>query len=288
MTDKKFFFWIILMILIPISISTVLLQINDLKQSSINIEQNEQDEPIIPSTPTDVYIVEEATYDAPVGNNRPIVHLHSILYWEDLADITLFYFINTSDIISVQFRDYESKVEMPINDKCDDSFPPSGNFENDFPAKGTLNDYCDRYWISPASRSFESFISAYYDPDIIEDTGFIVIFNSQSVDFELEVDGESVYAKVDYRNKITLPEGAGIVSYAPIDEGVFPLEYTDGRYSITWEYKHRAMDSKHDPLMIEVTYSFDEIWLAFTNQVYQNQLENQRRQEEENRLNQLR
>ena len=49
------------------------------------------------------------------------------------------------------------------------------------------------------------------------------------------------------------------------------------RYSLFWEYKHRAMDSKHNPLIIAVTYSFDPIFLKFTMQVYQNQKENQRR-----------
>ncbi len=39
--------------------------------------------------------------------------------------------------------------------------------------------------------------------------------------------------------------------------------------------------------MISVTYTYDEIFLAFTEQVYQNQIEQQKQQEEINRLNLL-
>lgn len=53
------------------------------------------------------------------------------------------------------------------------------------------------------------------------------------------------------------------------------------------EYLNREMDTKHDPLMISVTYTYDEIFLAFTEQVYQNQIEQQKQQEEINRLNLL-
>ncbi|MHA2252648.1 MAG: hypothetical protein ACXAD7_19955, partial [Candidatus Kariarchaeaceae archaeon] len=88
-----------------------------------------------------------------------------------------------------------------------------------------------------------------------------------------------------YRNVITLPPGAGVVSFAPIDKGFLGIDKTeDGRWQLIWKYKHRAMDSRHEPLIIEVTYAFDEIFLKFTEQIYQNQQEQQRRIEEENRV----
>ena len=86
----------------------------------------------------------------------------------------------------------------------------------------------DRYIIGPSSRSFQYEIEAYYEPDIVEDTGFIVVFNSQSVDFSIEIDGQPAFARTDYYNRITLPQGAGIVSYAPIDNGFnTPIGKTD-------------------------------------------------------------
>jgi hypothetical protein len=48
------------------------------------------------------------------------------------------------------------------------------------------------------------------------------------------------------------------------------------------------MDSKHDPLMISVTYTYDAIFLAFTEQVYQNQQDQRQQQDQINRLNLIR
>jgi len=248
--------------------------------------QINDDEPIIPSFPTDVFIIEEAEYNREVGNERPIVHFKGVVYWEQLGGSLLNFFVNTSDVIENEFWDYDSGKSFDISDSCvivGDSLVPVG--------QDCVTVRSDRYLVVPGSRSFTYEITAFYDPDVIEDTGFTVIFNSQSVDFSIVVDDENVFAAVDYKNTITLPVGAGIVSYAPIEQGQPDLEKImtpEGeRFQLTWEYKHRALDSKHDPLIIEVTYSFDEIYLKFTEQVYQNQVENEKQQEEKNRLNLL-
>ena len=254
--------------------------------------QNTSD-PIVPSSPTDVVIHEESTYDRAIGTNRPIMHLDGVVYWEQLAGTMLNFFVNTSDVITDQFWDYQTNAQFKVYGQneygCVD-------LNSDTPlSQNCVKKLSDRYIVVPSGRSFSYTIKAYYDPDVIEDTGFIVIFNSQSVDFSLTVDANPVYARVDYTNKITLPWNAGIVSYAPIDYDntgaqINPILSKEvgsqgERYSLYWEYKHRQMDSKHDPLVIEVTYSFDPIFLKFTDQVYQNQQQNQQQQAELNRLN---
>ncbi|OLS21256.1 MAG: hypothetical protein HeimC2_34010 [Candidatus Heimdallarchaeota archaeon LC_2] len=251
------------------------------------IGQINDDEPIVPSTPTDVFIIEEAEYNRERGDERPIVHFRGVVFWEQLGGSLLNFFVNTTDVIENEFWDYDSGKSFDISDSCVDiSQTPLVALGQD-----CVRVIPDRYLVVPGSRSFSYEITAYYDPDIIEDTGFTVIFNSQSVDFSIVVDDDTVFAAVDYKNTITLPVGAGIVSYAPIEKGQPDLNeiITDEgkRFQLTWEYKHRALDSKHDPLIIEVTYSFDDIYLKFTEQVYQNQVENEKRQEEENRLNLL-
>ncbi|MHA2249516.1 MAG: hypothetical protein ACXAD7_04090 [Candidatus Kariarchaeaceae archaeon] len=275
MKDRWLLLVIFSLLFIPTSLSFLFIQ--------SSMAQIDDDEPIIPSSPTDVYILEGAAYDAPIGDERPIVHFFGVIYWERLADSFLNFFINTSDVIDDTFRDYETKKTLdeydPSNDQC------ASNYNSFAHRNSCVTRLNDRYIIIPESRSFEYEITAYYDPDIVYDTGFIVIFNSQSVDFSILVEDEQVYAKVDYRNVITLPPGAGVVSFAPIDKGFLGIDKTeDGRWQLIWEYKHRAMDSRHDPLIIEVTYAFDEIFLKFTEQIYQNQQEQQRRIEEENRL----
>ncbi len=240
--------------------------------------QTQAQDPIKPSTPTDVYIEEKSVYDAPIGDNRPIMHLSGVLYWERLQGTALSFFINVTDTINSKFWDYETGAEYSISDTCGQSLADSN----------CVRPNVDRYLILPGGRSFAYTIDAYYDPDIVQDTGFIVIFNSQSVDFSLVVDGETVYAKIDYINTIVLPKGAGLVSYAPIDEGTKDIDKTDdGRYVLSWDYRHRAMDSKHNPLTIEVTYAYDDIYLAFTEQIYQNQKLQRERQQQENRLDLL-
>ncbi len=269
MREKGYFFTILFLLIVPTFVATTM----------VNEVLAQGGEPIVPSEPSNVYIEEIAEYDAPIGDSRPIVHLSGILFWERLAGIALYFYINTSDIIDFQFWDHDTGNSLPESDTCFDPL----SFES-----GCIVDDGDKFIIKPEKKSFEYTIDAYYDPDIIEDTGMIVIFNSQSVDFSLEVDGEQVFAKVDYRNEIILPQNAYVVSRAPIDDGMEPLDFReDGRVRLVWEYKNRAMDSKHDPLMIEVTYSYDQIYLAFNQQIYQQQQSQKERQEEEQKLDLL-
>ncbi|MHA2403333.1 MAG: hypothetical protein ACXADH_10120 [Candidatus Kariarchaeaceae archaeon] len=271
MRDQRFILIILILIIVPSSLSIYLTY-------HVSAQLND-DEPIIPSSPTDVFIVEGATYEAPIEDERPIVHLFGLIYWERLANSFLNFFLNTSDVIGSSFWDYETKEQLDFTPSCANNY---GGFDQ---INGCVTELSDRYIIVPKARSFEYEITAYYDPDVVGDTGFIVIFNSQSVDFSIDVDGDVVYAKVDYKNIVTLPPGAGIVSFAPIDSGFLGIDKTDdGRWQLIWEYRHRAMDSKHDPLIIEVTYAFNDIFLKFTEQIFQNQQEQQRRIEEENRL----
>ena len=155
MSHKKYQLFIILLFIIPLSFSL-----------SPNLAQIEV---IEPSTPTDVYIEESATYDAPIGDSRPIMHLTGILYWERLAGIELHFYINTTDIIVSSFWDHETGAPIEQNDQCS------------YLAPGCLDQLDDRFRIVPEGRSFEYTIDAHYDPDIIQDTGFIVIFNSQLI-----------------------------------------------------------------------------------------------------------
>ncbi|MHA2504444.1 MAG: hypothetical protein ACXAE3_16450, partial [Candidatus Kariarchaeaceae archaeon] len=168
------------------------------------------EEPINPSNPTNVVIRESAIYDAPVGDQDPIAHFTGVIFWEELAGSPLGFFVNTSLVINSEFRDFETKNPMQIQESCTGAF---GFVTN------CVEDRGDSYRIVPEGRSFQYEIESYYEPDVIEDTGFIVVFNSQSVDFSIDIDGEPAFARTDYSNIIILPQGAGIVSYAPIDDG---------------------------------------------------------------------
>lgn len=174
MKDKKSFYTIFVILLVPTLLSTILIQ------QVISQDNN----PIIPSDPSDVYIEEITEYDAPIGDSRPIVHLKGILFWERLSGKQLRYYINTSDVISKSFWDHDTGVPLTMSENCWNGF----TYE-----LACLQDIGDRYLIVPEFKSFEYEIYAYYNPDIIHDTGMIVIFNSQSVDFSLVVDGEDVY-----------------------------------------------------------------------------------------------
>jgi len=241
------------------------------------------DEPIQPSNPSNVVIRETARYDAPVGDNEPIAEYTGVLYLDELAGAALSFFINTSKLITAEFKDFETKQPMQMDSSCQGTVGFQQN---------CVADYGDRYLIVPSGRSFQYVIKSYYKPDIIKDTGFIVIFNSQSVDFSVQLDGQPAYARTDYYSRITLPQKAGIVSFAPSkqSEGFQPpmKKLDNGRYVLEWQFINRQMDSKHDPVMISVTYTYDAIFLSFTEQVYQNQQEQQQRQEEINRLNLIR
>ena len=137
-----------------------------------SVGQSGEKTPIEPSEPSDVYIEEIAQYDAPVGDEAPLVHLHGILYWERLSGTPLSFFINTTDVIESAFWDYDTGENFTISEDCFSSF-----------STNCVQDQTDRYIIIPGRRSFAYSILSYYDPDIIEDTGMIVIFNSQIVDF---------------------------------------------------------------------------------------------------------
>ena len=242
------FLWLVI---VP---TAVFYRVQSLTQPTSN--QVSQD-PIVPSQPSNVVIRESAAYDAPIGNNRPIVHLSGVIYWTELAGQGLNFFTNTSDVIDAKFYDYETGAPMDQLSSCQGAYQLISN---------CVQDQGDRYLIIPAGRSFAYEIKSYYNPDIVQDTGFIVIFNSQSVDFSLTVDGVQKYAAVDYSNEIILPQGAGLVSWAPIDSGFVKLDKTpQNRFKLSWNYVNRAMDTKHNPLMIAVTYTYDAIFLAFQN-----------------------
>lgn len=220
------------------------------------------------SDPVNVCIDESVEYNAAVGNSRPISTVTGILHWEFLSGITLGFFLNVSDIIG----------EFTIFDPDAPNDPSKVNWYF-----GPDN---DRVVIQPYGKAIAYKFDAYYNPDFVGDTNFIVVFQSQVVNFPAPTDsknGENTYYKVDYRDKITLPYKAGIVSYAPTDEGKLE-EVSPDRFSITWEYRNRALDSKHNPLLIEVTYTFDTIYLQFTKLVYQNKIEKQQLQDQQKKL----
>ena len=209
------------------------------------------------SDPTNVCIDESVRYYKAVGNDRPVSEVSGFLYWQSLEGTTLHFFVNTSDIIG----------DITILD------PTQPNNPN---AVGT-DIRSDRIIITAHSTQFKYRFKAYYDPDEVGDTGFIVVFQSQVVNFGLPgLQNEQEFYPVDYRNRITLPKGAGIVSYAPSSTQDAKLEEIEPDvFSIVWEYRNRKLDSKHDPLIIEVTYKFDDIYLQFTRLIYQNRIEKQ-------------
>ena len=234
-----------------------------------NNKVNAQDQDITKSDPSDVYIEEYAQYERAVGNQRPIQILRGTISWFMLAGITVNFYLNTSDVIG------EAKFWDP-------------QFPND-PNRVSYQKYPDRFEITPQGQAFSYEIKAYYDPDEVDDTGFIVIFQTQTVNFPLSYDPQTqkaVYAYTDYTYTVLLPEGAGIVSYAPTDAKLFKK---DGRFGLKWQYRHRAMDSKHDPFVGVITYAFDPIYLQFTEIIYQNKLKQQqlKQEEEQQRLQNL-
>ncbi len=243
-------------------------------QAVAQIEPGVQDFCLEISDPSNVCIVEGVQYEAPVGDDRPIAKFWGYLYWEFIGGNALQFFLNTSNLIGEpqiydpDFPDDKSKVNWEISDR--------GDFIS----------------ITPSGKHFAYLIEAYYDPDVVGDTGFIVVFQSQVVNFPLpRSDDENAYYKVDYSNTIILPEGAGIVSYAPTEDSSGPVNFeriSSKRYGIHWEFRNRALDSKHDPLITEVTYSYDRIYLQFTELVYKNQIEQQKQQDQQQNLEFLR
>ncbi len=248
------------MLTTSVAVSTELLA-NQLEDTNAN---KGLDQEIVRSTPSDVYIEEYARYERAVGNERPRQYLKGLVSWFLLAGVSIEFFLNTSDIIG------EPKIWDP-------------NDPND-PTKVEYEIHPDRITITPSSQTFMYEIEAYYDPDVIGDTGFIVIFQTQTVNFPLNFDlenGTTIYAYTDYKYTVLLPEGAGIVSYGPTDAELFK---EGNRFGLKWEYRHRAMDSKHDPFVGVITYAFDPIYLQFTEIIYQNRKQQEIKQEQEQRL----
>lgn len=243
---------------------------SDSSQVTAQIEPGVQDFCLNISDPSNVCIVEGVQYEAPVGNERPIAKFWGYLYWEFISGNPLQFFLNTTNLIKEpliydpDFPNDNSKVQWEISER--------GDFIQ----------------ITPTGKHFAYVIEAYYEPDVVGDTGFVVVFQSQVVNFPLpRTDDENAWYKVDYSNTIILPEGAGIISFAPTEDSRGPINFekiSSTRYGIHWEYRNRALDSKHDPLITEVTYSFDRIYLQFTELVYKNQVEQQRRNDEQQTL----
>ncbi|MHA2357398.1 MAG: hypothetical protein ACXABK_01340, partial [Candidatus Heimdallarchaeaceae archaeon] len=186
------------------------------------------------------------------------------IYWADLKGGTLTLFGNTTDMYEIAFWD------------------AGGNLTE-------AEDYDmfeDRIEIHIRTTELNYQIRSNYYPDYFLDTNFIVIFNTFWAQFSyLTPEGEERYAPVDYHNKQVLPEGAGLVSYAPTDGAIIIKE--GNSFGIVWEYDERPMDPFHEPLTYEITYNFDPIYLQFTEQMFQNQQQQQEREQIDNLLDLL-
>ncbi len=144
----------------------------------------------------------------------------------------------------------------------------------------------DRIRVLPRTTVLNYRIRGAYYPDYFLDTNFVVIFDTFWAQFSyLAPDGTEVYAPVTYHNKQLLPEDAGLVSFAPTDNAVIVKE--GDSFGITWDYVERAMDPFHDPLTYEITYSFDPIYLQFTEQMFENQSQQQEIEQVESLLDLL-
>ena len=186
------------------------------------------------------------------------------IYWAELEGGNLILYGNTSDMFVIAFWD----------------------------ARGNLTEdtdyikYNDRIVITIRTTELFYEIQSNYYPDYFLDTNFIVIFDTFWAQFSyITPEGEERYAPVTYHNKQLLPEGAGLVSYAPTDGTIIVKE--GNSFGIVWEYTERAMDPFHDPLTYEITYNFDPIYLQFTEQMYENQLQQQEIEQLENLLDLL-
>ncbi|MEE9411198.1 MAG: hypothetical protein V3V41_09750 [Candidatus Heimdallarchaeota archaeon] len=186
------------------------------------------------------------------------------VYWAELEGGNLILYGNVSDMFTIAFWD----------------------------ARGNLTEgtdytlYDDRIVVSIRTTELFYEIESNYYPDYFLDTNFIVIFDTFWAQFSyITPEGEERYAPVTYRNKQLLPEGAGIVSYAPTDGAIIVKE--GNSFGVVWEYIERAMDPFHDPLTYEITYNFDPIYLQFTEQMFENQLQQQEIEQLENLLDLL-
>ncbi|MHA1686996.1 MAG: hypothetical protein ACTSYD_11430, partial [Candidatus Heimdallarchaeaceae archaeon] len=186
------------------------------------------------------------------------------LYWSDLKDGDLELYGNTSDMYLYEFWDALGQYTEG----------------KDFTVEP------DRILIHVRTTELYYQIRAYYEPDYFQDTNFIVIFDTFWAQFSyLTPEEEQRYAPVNYYNKQVLPEGAGLVSYAPTDGALVIKE--GNSFGIEWEYKQRQMDPFHEPLTYEITYNFDPIYLQFTQQMYELQQQQQQLEQEKSLLNLL-
>jgi len=188
------------------------------------------------------------------------------IYWAELKDGVLILYGNTSSSEMFSYAFWDSV----------------GNYTED-----RLTFYDDRIEIKIRTTELYYQIYGAYHPDYFQDTNFIVIFDTFWAQFSyITPEGEERYAPVNYYNKQVLPEGAGLVSYAPTEGAIIEKEGKE-TYAIVWEFKGRMMDPFHEPFPYEITYTFDPIYLAFTEQMYQNQQERQRNESEKNLLDTL-
>jgi len=186
------------------------------------------------------------------------------LYWADLKGGVLTLYGNTSNMYYYRFWD------------------ALGNYAENTDFKL----YPDRIEVKVRTTELYYEIKGYYQPDYFQDTNFIVIFDTFWAQFSyITPEGIQQYAPVNYYNKQILPEGAGLVSYAPTDGALVVKE--NNSFGVVWQYKERQMDPFHKPLTYEITYNFDPIYLKFTEQMYKNQQQQQQLEQQNNLLDLL-
>jgi heme/copper-type cytochrome/quinol oxidase subunit 2 len=225
--------------------------------------------------PMDVTLVEYDKF------NRDLTLLSTgKIEWIHLGGAGLHFFLNTSQIIDNQHAFWD-----PVTGRNYTQVSSDSSYAN---SEGYFYILPDRFVVNVMStgrlayRTFSNYI-----PDEIGNTGFFVVFGTNIVNFQYQlITDELEYANVDIEKTIILPEYSAVVSYAPTDEAIM-FKPSPDRYGIKWVYTHREMDSKHDPLTTEVTYTFDEIFLQFSEAMYRNQKEIQKIQETEQRLDLL-
>ena len=192
------------------------------------------------------------------------VRTNAYIYWVELEGGQLIIYGNTSDMYQIEFWD------------------GIGNLTQD----ADYIIHLDRIEITIRTTELYYQIRSNYYPDYFLDTNFIVIFDTFWAQFSyLTPEGEARYAPVNYHNKQLLPEGAGLVSYAPTDGATIVKE--GNAFGIVWEYSERAMDPFHEPLTYEITYNFDPIYLQFTEQMFNNQQQQQEKEQIDNLLDLL-
>ncbi|MCG3225694.1 MAG: hypothetical protein H7645_02140 [Candidatus Heimdallarchaeota archaeon] len=186
------------------------------------------------------------------------------LYWAELSGGNLILYGNTSDMFEIAFWDQMGNLTETTD----------------------YTMYDDRIEIRVRTTELNYEIRSNYYPDYFLDTNFIVIFDTFWAQFSyLTPENEERYAPINYHNKQIIPEGAGLVSYAPTDGAIIVKE--GDSFGIVWEYQEKPMDPFHEPLTYEITYNFDPIYLQFTEQMFQNQQQQQEREQIDNLLDLL-